>query len=409
MRATGVQNAMMTSYQLAQLLGAGEATNAGVPINADTALRISAVFACTRMVAEDIGKLPYPVYRVDASNGDRTEAYNSPYWKLVHDRWMGSPGEMVITSQQGREFMTACAVLRGNGFAWKNAVGNQTYELNPIMPNLVRMEEKPGWNVIYHVRGADGVEKPYTRAQIFHIAGPLIDSWYDGASVVKLGAQGFGLAAAAVKKAGLLFKNDAVPRGLLTTDAKMDKVAAARMKKDWQSANGGDNAGGIAVFEQGLKFQGISLSPADLQLLETIKDSVDDIAARWFRIPLNKVGSQEGMTWHSIESSNMEYTTDTLMGWGVRWDGAINNQIIVGNNLFAELNFDALLRGDLLSRYEAYQSAILTGWMSRAEARRKENMNFVDGLDQHLVPTNEQTIAALAAGITSKGGTKTDG
>ncbi len=90
-----------------------------------------------------------------------------------------------------------------------------------------------------------------------------------------------------------------------------------------------------------------------------------------------------------IESQAREYVVDTLQPWLVRWEQELARKIIpVRSNLFAEHLVDGLLRGDTDTRYNAYRTAILAGWMSRNEARALENMNPADGLDTFLEPLN---------------------
>ena len=130
--AESPRNEIVTSSQLAEAMN-GKQTWAGFDVNVDNAVQVASVFARVRIIAEDIGKPPFPAYRMEA---DGTGALDSPFYRLLHDR--PNPFQ---SPQQFRELLTAHALLRGNGFAFKNAVRGQVRELLPIHPKRVSIEQ----------------------------------------------------------------------------------------------------------------------------------------------------------------------------------------------------------------------------------------------------------------------------
>ena len=92
---------------------------------------------------------------------------------------------------------------------------------------------------------------------------------------------------------------------------------------------------------------------------------------------------------NNIEQQSIDYVTDSLVAWAIRWEQAIRRDLIVNKaRFFAEHNLDGLLRGDSKTRSEAYSLAIMWGWMTRAEVRSRENLNPIAGLDVPLTPGN---------------------
>ncbi|GAG83485.1 unnamed protein product, partial [marine sediment metagenome] len=158
---------------------------------------------------------------------------------------------------------------------------------------------------------------------------------------------------------------------------------------------GKDNQHSVLLAEQGAKFSTLSLSQKDSQYLETRQFSVRDIA-RWFRIQPHKIGDLADATFSNIEHQSQEYVSDTLTPWFVRWEQAIRMQLMTpqqqAESLYVKHNANALLRGDLKSRYEAYASGIVNGWFTRNEAREREELNPIDGLDEPLVPLNMAVV-----------------
>lgn len=360
-----------------------EPTWAGVNVNSTTALRIAAVFGCTRVISEDIGKLPFEVYQQN-SDRERTRATASPFWKLIHDK-----PNSYQTSQQFREYLTASALLRGNGFARKNIIQGQVRELLPLHPDRVRLEQLGDSELVYHVTGPDGTEQLYSRRDIFHLPGLTIDG-PAGVSVVTHARQSLGISLASERHAATFFGNGLHSSGIFKHPKLLGDKAYERLKKDLRDKTGG-RSNELLLIEEGMDFTPITMTNVDSQFLESRTFEVVEIC-RWFRVPPHKIAELSRATFSNIEHQAMEYVTDTLMPWAKRWEYAVNQQAIVTNGVFAELNFDALLRGATLERYQAYQIAAggNAPWMSRNELRRRENLSPIDGLDEMLTPLNMQ-------------------
>ena len=157
----------------------------------------------------------------------------------------------------------------------------------------------------------------------------------------------------------------------------------------------------MAVLEEGTKWTQVGMTNEDAQFLATRGFQIEEIA-RWFGVPLHRIGHTEKATsWGTgIEQFTLGYVVFTLMSWVTRIEQAIQKDLILEpDRFFAEFLMDHLLRGDTTARYNAYRVAITTGWMTRNEAREKENWNPAEGLDDYLVPQNMSTIDQAISAI----------
>jgi HK97 family phage portal protein len=377
-----------TSASLDAFLRLGGNTSwSGINVTPKNALQVMAVFACIRNIAEDIGKLPFDIFQQN-NERERVRATTSVYWKLIHDK-----PNSYQTSQQFREYMTAAAVMRGYGLAFTNKIGGQVRELLPIHPDKARVEQLPDYELLYHITMADGHEETYTKRDIFHLPGLCIDDAI-GTGIIAHARQTIGNAMAANRHAGTFFGNGMKPSGVYKHPGHLSDQAYTRLKSNLTERTSGENSNATLLLEEGLDFAPVTLNAVDSQFLESRTFEVVQVCG-WFRMPPHKVGELTHATFTNIEHQAIEYVGDCLMPWGVRWEYAVNQQVIVTNALHAELNYDALLRGATVDRYTAYNLAAggSAPWMARSEIRRKENLPPIDGLDDVLVPLNMGTAS----------------
>lgn len=357
----------------------GEPVWSGMAVTEETALHVAAYFAGVRVIVEDIAKLPFIVNREDA-NGKRDRAIDSPYWTLIHDR-----PNAAMSSQQFREYMTACAINRGNGYALK--VGRPP-QLLPLYPGNVRLELLPDWTLLYHVRHFDGTEEHLTRERVFHLPGLSLDG-YSGVSVIEYARQTLGNMRGANRQAGTFFGKGMRPSGILSTPGTLSQPSKDAIKAALLEKAGGENTNSLLVFDQGLSYTPVSVNARDSQFLESRTFEVLEVC-RWLRLKPHKIAELTRATFSNIEQESLEHVTDTLLPWGQRWQDAYNQQVLAGSGLQAELLYEGLLRGTTFERYQAYQVAGggNAPFMSRNEIRRRENLPPLPGLDNMLVPLN---------------------
>lgn len=350
-------------------------TAAGVILGGDAALRISTYFACVRALAEDVAKLPLHLYR-RLPDGGRERVTDHPAARVLR-----RPNEFQ-TGFRFRETGQFHAGFRGNAVARVIRYGGELRELIPQHPDRVTITPENTGGVHYKIGGRE-----YRRPDVLHVPGLSLDG-YSGVSVAKYARETLGLAIATEEHGAKLFSSGALHRGILKHPKLFkDTAAAKRMRESFEESRRGH---GSPLIEEGMDYQQMSMSAEDSQFLGTREFQAAEIA-RWFRMPPHKVGIRKDEKYNSMEHAALEYVTDTLMPWLIRWEEECDWVLLAPAErdfLFFEHNVAGLLRGDIKTRYEAYQTAIMTGFMNRNQARRMENWNAEPGLDVFLEPSS---------------------
>ena len=369
-------------------------TSGGVNVTPDTAMQVSAVMACVRIISETLATLPLHMYR-RLPNGGKDKAVRHPLYDILFrqpNQWQ--------TSVEFLEMMQGHLCLRGNACAEKvPGRRGSVDQLVPIHPDRVQIERLENGKLRYIIQDQWGQNRKLSQDQIFHVRGMSSDG-IKGLSPINYAAESIGVSFATQQFAARFFSNNARPSGVLEHPGVLkDPKALGRLKTSWQESQTGSKQHSIAILEDGIKFHEIGIKPEEAQFLETRKYQALDIA-RIYRIPPHMIAEMDRATFSNIEHQGLEFVVHTMRPWLVRWEKAILRDLIdVPDIYFAEFLVDALLRGDIKSRYEAYASGINAGWISRNEVREKENLNPRPGLDEMLVPLNMQSSSVRAEDI----------
>jgi HK97 family phage portal protein len=375
----------------------GQRTSAGVSVSADSAMRLSAVSACVRLIAESIASLPLHIYR-RTSDSTRVRVSDGQAYRLLH-----SEPNRLMTSFTFRETLAAHLLLWGNAYAWmvRNQAGDVT-ELLPVHPQCVLLFKDSGGDLVYEIRIGTEVRR-LSQWDMLHIPGLSFDG-IQGMSPIKYAAQSIGLAIAAENYGGTFFGNGSMPSGTISVPGRLNPEQVNTLRNSWYAAYGGlSNANRTAVLFDGAKFDPISIPPDTAQFVETRKFQVADIA-RWYRVPPHMIGDLDKATFSNIEHQALEFVTHTLRPWLVRFEQEICRKLFPSStsgqpsDLYAEFNVDGLLRGDIKSRYEAYAIGRQWGWLSANDIRARENMEPIANGEAYLAPLN--MVPAGKAGAT---------
>lgn len=374
---------------------------AGVPVNDAAAMRLSAFWACVRLIASTIGSLPFPVYSVD-QGGVRSVARNSSLYKVLHD----SPNADQTPADYW-EFVAISLLLRGDHFARKIRDGSRLVALEPVNPAIVTVRRLGSGQVGY--RWVDGGEQfDLTDEDVFHVrgfgGGPL-----RGLSTVAYARESLGLAIAADQAAGSLFRKGANPSGVLATDVPLDRAQQAEAESLVQEKyTGAMNNGTPMVLGHGFKWHSVTMNADDAQLLESRGWSVEEIC-RWFGVPPFMIGHNEKTTsWGTgIEQMLLGFQKFTLNPYLRRIEQAVRKQLLTpgerSSGMFAEFNLEGLLRADSQGRARFYDSALRNKWMVINEVRAKENLPPVSWGNEPMVqmqdiPLSERLEELMAGG-----------
>jgi HK97 family phage portal protein len=359
-------------------------TTAGLRVSADGALQLSAVFACVRIIASQFASLPFTLYR-NRLDGGKDRVTDHPVYRLLARK--PNPYQNAF---EWREMMAGHLALRGNAYNQivTDGRGNIT-GLIPLHPDRVQILLQTNGDYGYRYTQPNGAIVTYSRGEIWHLRG-LSSDGVIGLSPIALARNALGGAMAAQDYGARFFANDATPTGgwIEYPGSFKDKQAREQFRESLQEAQSGINHGKLAVFEFGMKYHQISVTPEDAQFLETRRFQVTDIA-RWFGVPPHKIGDLDRATNNNIEQQALEFVQETLGPMAERWEASIEAELLFDDEeLEAEFQFSQLMRGDSQSRATFYNMGIQSGWLTRNEARIAENLNPLPGLDAPLRPLN---------------------
>lgn len=373
----------LTDAEAAFFFG-GARSSSGVVVTSENVMTFSAVLACVRVLAESVASLPLITYR-RISDGGKERAVNHPLYSVLHD----APNPD-MTSMQWRETSMAHAVLWGN--CYSEIVydgGGRVRELWPLLPQFMRVERQND-QIVYKYEEPGKKMIPYESWQILHVPGLSMNGLI-GMSMIAIARDAIGLGLTLNEYGGRQFANGTRAGGVLEHPGQMSQEAYERLKASFQAEYGGTaNAGKTVLLEEGTTFKPITLPNDDAQFLQSRQFQVEEVA-RIFRVPLHKINSLEHATFSNIEHQSIEFVTDTLRPWLVRWEQAMAHKLISQRErgkVFSEFLVDGLLRGDTTSRYQAYAIGRQWGWFSINDILKMENMNPIEDGDGHLVPLN---------------------
>ena len=373
----------------------GQSSSAGVRVDADSALKVSAVWACVRLISETIASLPLNIYR-RLPDDERERATDYYLYRVLRSR----PNERQ-TPFEFKAMLTAHTVLRGNGYALivpgRRGAAEQLYPLHPGRVTPEWMDSRGTWHsdstsssssapevgapVRYEYRQFNGASIYYSDDEIFHMRGPWTHG-LRGLSVIEMARESVGLSMATEQYGARFFGHNAEPGVVLKHPGKLSDDAQKRLKATWDQAHSGlQNAHRTAVLEEGMDVVKVGMTNEDAQFLTTRSFQVEDIA-RWFGVPLHMIQeTSKSTSWGSgIEEQTLGFIKFTLRAWAARWEDSVGRDLIAQpETYYAEYDFNDLERGNLKSRYEAYQIGRMGGWLSGNDVRRKENMNPLDG------------------------------
>ena len=368
-------------------------TTSGKTVTERSALQMTAVYSCVRILSEAVAGLPLHLYRYK-EDGGKEKALDHPLYRLLHDEPNPEMSSFVF-----RETLMTHLLLWGNAYAQviRNGKG-EVIALYPLMPNKMSVDRDENGRLYYtYYRGSDEAMKSRDFAvilqpsDVLHIPGLGFDGLV-GYSPIAMAKNAIGMAIACEEYGAKFFANGAAPGGVLEHPGTIKDPQ--RVRESWQSTFGGSgNANKIAVLEEGMKYTPIGISPEQAQFLETRKFQINEIA-RIFRVPPHMVGDLEKSSFSNIEQQSLEFVKYTLDPWVTRWEQSIQRALLSQGEkavYFAKFNLEGLLRGDYQSRMNGYAIGRQNGWMSANDIRELENLDRIpaeEGGDLYLINGN---------------------
>ena len=323
-------------------------STSGKPVNERTALQMTAVYSCVRILSEAVAGLPLHVYRY-GENGSKVKALDHPLYRLLHDE-----PNPEMTSFNFRETLMGHLLLYGNAYAQiiRNGKG-EVIGLYPLMPTKMTVDRDSKGQIYYlYTRGSDDSPVDDENGQVYlppeqvlHIPGLGYDGIV-GYSPIAMAKNAVGMAIACEEYGAKFFANDAAPGGVLEHPGVLknpDKV-----RESWNKLfRGSANSHQIAVLEKS--------------------------------------------SFSNIEQQSLEFVKYTLEPWLMRWEQSMARRLFSDSEkreYFIRFNVEGLLRGDYASRMNGYAVARQNGWMSANDIRELENLDRIpaeEGGDLYLV------------------------
>ena len=363
-----------------------------------TALGVTTVLACVRVISEGLGVLPCDLRRRTAQGSEPETAHPASWLLDTPNDWM--------TWQELVETLTMHAALAGDGFGLvQRGVQDRPIAILPLLPSMVAYRQEPDWTLRYRVTWPDGRQSEVAARDMLHLRGP---SWNGagGMKVVELARESIGLAAAMEWVQAQHFGKGGRPSGYLTTDApRVTEEQAEAWKRRWMQMYSGENAGSIAVLGNGTRFQPLTFDFVSAQTLEARRMQVEEIC-RAFRVFPQMIGAQEkASTYASAEAFFTAHAVHTLGPWARRWELTLARDLLTERQrgqYFFRIDMRGLMRADAKARAEFYSKALGAGgghgFMSPNEVREAEGLNRLAGLDDVPKPVAADPPAEAAPG-----------
>jgi HK97 family phage portal protein len=345
-----------------------EPTNtARIHVTEEKALAIGAYYACLKVISETMASMDLEVVeKVGKATRANTEHPN--YW-LLHAN--PSPLYNRFEWVQGMVFWAASW---GNGYS---EIVRDRFA-NPIELKLL-----PEWEVVpkltargrlYYEHTTDGSTRIILPENMVHLKN-VNTNGITGISMASIQRESLGNALAKQQHEGAFYANGAKASGILMTPGTMGNKERDNIQGSFNRANeGAANRFKTIVLEEGVKYQQLTIPQNDAQFLESKKFDRSEIAG-WFRVPPHKIGDLEKANYSNIEAQDRAFAKDVAVPWAERFQQELNRKLFFEEErgkFMTQFNLDDLIKGDIKTRYEVYNSAVQTGILKPTEPREAE-------------------------------------
>ncbi len=367
-RSRGIQYTTPSAY----------AEEAASTVTFDTAMQLSAVWACVKLLAETVSSLPLHVYRKTETGRviHSTHALTMLFSGKVN-KWQ--------TKIEFFETVLLNLITSGNAYCIIERAGGRIVGLVPLMSAQVEPMVLDDGSLVYNYINDNDV-LVLGAQNIWHLR--LMGNGTVGMSPLAYQRNSIGIAQASESAVTKIYRNGAKPSGVITIDRVLTPAQRDQVRASFSSLTVSTDDR-LMVLEGGMKFDAISLSPQDIELLASRKFQISEIC-RWYGVPSVMVNDNNGTSvWGSgIEQVMQGFYKLTLRPLLEKIENSIAVNLLTDSErsrMEVEFDFDALLRADAKSRFEAYRIGINTGVMTPNEAREMEHLPAMEGGDQLLV------------------------
>ena len=376
----------LTYDQIAGLIdGVGGGQVAGVHVTEKTALQVSTVLACVKVIADGCATPDLHVYR-EKPDGTREKATNIPEYRLLSRR----PNEWQ-TSFEWRRQMTMHAALTGAALSLKVRGDNRRVrELIPVMPGRWDVRKVSRYEVRYRCWDEFGMIGEFSPDDVFVLQGVQWD-WVNSLNAVGLARSAIGLALATERSQAAMHANGLRPSGVYSVDGNLTEEQHDRLTR-WIKARGGvERTGDPLVLDRMAKWVSTTMNGVDAQHVETRRLQVEEICRGYGVFPIMVGHSDKTATFASSEAFFGAHVKHTLAPWHRAWTQRFDEMLLDGSGpLFAEFDTRYLMAGSMKDRAQWARTMAELGIYTRNEIRDEEGKDPLPGLDDPLTPMNMQ-------------------
>lgn len=388
-----------SAASLGQLLSGvfgGGAAKSGATVTTDTALQVSAVLCCVRVIAEGVAQVPWRVMQ-EKPSGTSTGVTRLPVtqhalYPLLHrkpNRWQ--------TSFEFRETMIFHILLGrpGVAYAFISRSGGKVIELVLLDPNRVTEKADDFGEFTFEVRAKNGATRTLRSDDVWRIPGP---SWTgtQALPLLNLAREAIGLAMATEETQSKLHANGMRPSGAYSVDGNLT-VQQYKDLKEWigREFGGAANTGAPLILDRNAKWNPATMTGVDAQHLETRRHQVEEVCRALRVLPIMAMQSDKASTYASVEQMLIAHLVHTLLPWYERLEQSVDCKLLTdqerAQGIYTLLDPSGMLRGALKDTAEFLTKLVDRGIMVRNEARGYLDLNPLDGLNVPLTPLNMVT------------------
>lgn len=357
-------------------------------VGVDGALQISSVWACIELLADNIASLPIFVYMV--KNGLRELARDTDLWRLLHT----SPNSR-HTSMEFWQFMVMNYMLRGNAYARleRNSKG-EVIAMWPLSSDQVQVKVLDDGS-LYYEYSVNSTVIIYAEKNILHFRDK--GNGIIGMSRLDYMRSSLSVAINAQNTTNNTYEKENRRPMVFMIDKTLKSEQREAIRKNFKGlTESGDDD--LLILEAGAKVEALSMTPAEVQLLETRKFSVEDIS-RWFGIPSVLINDLANRVPYGNNDDLIQiFYKFKLRPMLVGFEQAMTKRVLTAEQrakMSLEFSIDAILRGSLKDRVEIYSKQLQNGMKSRNEVRQLENDPPVTGADILTAQVNLVPIEML--------------
>lgn len=352
----------------------------GTVINAKTSFEIVAFFSAVSLISDTISTLPLGAFRREL--GQRVYLPNRPAWVDQPD----------VDQTRSAHYQQVLVSLMTNGNSYTRVFRNNSGEVVNLVvldPNKVTVSRSAiGRKILTY----EGEPNGLTSDDVIHITDLLEPGAIKGISRVEKLKEALGVASALQSYAARFFGQGATTQGIIEFPGDLKPDQAKNLRDGFDSAHRGfRKAHRTGILTGGATYKTTTVNNDAAQFLESRRFAVEEIA-RAFNIPLSMMGIPGTTSYASVEQNAIQFVTHTLRPYIEKLEWSYSKLLAPGE--FIKFNVDGLMRGDFNSRTTAYNSSLLTGWLSVDDVRRFEDLPPVQGGSVYRVPLANVDLAA---------------